>query len=161
MKSTTFALTAIALAAAAFAAQAAAPSADSVHIDPKRLSQDVRILSSDEYEGRAPNSAGETKTVDYLVKQFQAAGLQPGGTLVDGKRGAVRGAALGGVTGAAGCVAMIELFLGGKLPQKGFVRQEDAALADFLATRAGARLTGEACSLPAFKRPSSPRAAGI
>ncbi|SIR58828.1 saccharopine dehydrogenase C-terminal domain-containing protein [Bosea sp. TND4EK4] len=48
------------------------------------------------------------------------------------------------LTTAAGCVAMIELFLGGKLPQKGFVRQEDAGLADFLATRAGTRLLTEA-----------------
>ena len=48
------------------------------------------------------------------------------------------------LTTAAGCVAMIELFLAGKLPAKGFVRQEDAALADFLATRAGTRLVREA-----------------
>jgi saccharopine dehydrogenase-like NADP-dependent oxidoreductase len=48
------------------------------------------------------------------------------------------------LTTAAGCVAMVELFLAGKLPAKGFVRQEDAVLADFLATKAGARLVGEA-----------------
>ncbi len=42
---------------------------------------------------------------------------------------------------AAGRAAMIELFLVGKLPQKGFVRQEDAKLADFLSTNAGSRLT--------------------
>ncbi len=48
------------------------------------------------------------------------------------------------LTTAAGCVAMIELFLAGKLPAKGFVRQEDAALADFLATKAGTRLVREA-----------------
>jgi saccharopine dehydrogenase-like NADP-dependent oxidoreductase len=48
------------------------------------------------------------------------------------------------LTTAAGCVAMVELFLAGKLPARGFVRQEDAALADFLATRAGGRLLGEA-----------------
>ncbi|MGO4407421.1 saccharopine dehydrogenase C-terminal domain-containing protein [Bosea sp. RAF48] len=48
------------------------------------------------------------------------------------------------LTTAAGCVAMIELFLAGKLPAKGFVRQEDAVLADFLATKAGTRLVREA-----------------
>ena len=48
------------------------------------------------------------------------------------------------LTTAAGCVAMIELFLGGKLPQTGVVRQEDADLAAFLATRAGTRLLTEA-----------------
>jgi len=48
------------------------------------------------------------------------------------------------LTTAAGCIAMIELFLAGKLPQRGFVRQEDAALNDFLATRAGAQLVAAA-----------------
>jgi saccharopine dehydrogenase-like NADP-dependent oxidoreductase len=47
------------------------------------------------------------------------------------------------LTTAAGCVAMVELFLAGKLPQAGFVRQEDASLSDFLATRAGSRLAQE------------------
>lgn len=44
------------------------------------------------------------------------------------------------LTTAAGCVAMVELFLNGKLPTAGFVRQEDAHLADVLATTAGRRL---------------------
>jgi saccharopine dehydrogenase-like NADP-dependent oxidoreductase len=48
------------------------------------------------------------------------------------------------LTTAAGCVAMVELFLGGKLPAKGFVKQEDASLSDFLATHAGCRLAREA-----------------
>lgn len=48
------------------------------------------------------------------------------------------------LTTAAGCVAMVELFIEGKLPTKGFVRQEDASLADFLATSAGSRLVSEA-----------------
>ncbi|MDI9237729.1 M28 family metallopeptidase [Lysobacter sp. LF1] len=55
-------------------------------IDPQRLSQDVKVLSSDEFEGRGPATAGETKTVDYVVAQMKAAGLQPGGDLKDGKR---------------------------------------------------------------------------
>lgn len=46
-------------------------------------------------------------------------------------------------TTAAGCVSMVELFLAGKLPAKGFVRQEDAALADFLSTTSGSRLARE------------------
>lgn len=54
--------------------------------DGKRISQDVKVLASDEYEGRAPASAGEEKTIAYLSQQFQAAGLQPGGDLQDGKR---------------------------------------------------------------------------
>jgi len=55
--------------------------------DAKRLSQDVKVLSSDKFEGRGPNTAGETLTVDYLVQQFKAAGLQPGGDPVKGKPG--------------------------------------------------------------------------
>ena len=50
------------------------------------------------------------------------------------------------LTTAAGCVAMVELFLAGKLPAKGFVRQEDASLSDFLSTREGSRLAREARS---------------
>jgi saccharopine dehydrogenase-like NADP-dependent oxidoreductase len=45
------------------------------------------------------------------------------------------------LTTAAGCVAMVELYLKGKLPAKGFVRQEDATLDGFLATRAGRLLS--------------------
>jgi len=41
------------------------------------------------------------------------------------------------LTTAAGCVAMVELFLKGTLPSSGFVRQEDATLKGFLSTRAG------------------------
>ncbi|WP_229262420.1 M28 family metallopeptidase [Duganella guangzhouensis] len=76
---------------AAFAAHAAT----GPEFDAKRLSQDVKVLSSDEFEGRGPNTAGETKTVDYLVEQFKAAGLQPGGDLVKGKRGWTQNVPLG------------------------------------------------------------------
>src|SRR5690554_3827519 len=39
----------------------------------------VRTLSSDEFEGRAPGSAGGEKTVDYISAQFERIGLQPAG----------------------------------------------------------------------------------
>jgi Zn-dependent M28 family amino/carboxypeptidase len=39
----------------------------------------TRELASDEFQGRAPGTAGEAKTVPYLIQQFQAAGLEPGG----------------------------------------------------------------------------------
>ena len=42
------------------------------------------------------------------------------------------------VTTAAGICAMVDLLVEGKLPQKGFVRQEQATLADFLGNRFGA-----------------------
>ena len=74
------AATAIALAAVPLAAQHTAT------FSPQRLAQHVRTLGSDAFEGRGPATAGETKTVAYLTQQFAAAGLQPGGDLVGGKR---------------------------------------------------------------------------
>ena len=35
-------------------------------------------LSSDEFEGRAPGTPGEEKTVAYLIEEFEKAGLEPG-----------------------------------------------------------------------------------
>jgi Zn-dependent M28 family amino/carboxypeptidase len=62
----------------------AAPEAPS--FDPQRLSQHVKILASDAFEGRGPNTAGEEKTIAYLIEQFKAAGLKPAGDIKDGKR---------------------------------------------------------------------------
>ncbi len=70
----------------AIATAAAAQIAPTAQFDTKRLSEHVRILGSDEFEGRAPSTAGETKTVAYLTDQFAKAGLQPGGVIVNGKR---------------------------------------------------------------------------
>jgi len=53
---------------------------------PQRLSEHVKILGSDAYEGRGVNTPAETKTINYIVDQFRSAGLQPGGDVVDGKR---------------------------------------------------------------------------
>jgi Zn-dependent M28 family amino/carboxypeptidase len=60
--------------------------ADGPTFDARRLAQDVQVLSSDAYEGRAVATPGEVKTLAYLVARFKAAGLQPGGDLVKGKR---------------------------------------------------------------------------
>jgi Zn-dependent M28 family amino/carboxypeptidase len=38
----------------------------------------IATLASDEFEGRKPGTAGERKTVDYLVAEFKKLGLQPG-----------------------------------------------------------------------------------
>jgi Zn-dependent M28 family amino/carboxypeptidase len=58
---------------AAFAAETAGP------IDPERISQTVKVLASDEFEGRAPGTRGETKTIEWLAKRFGELGLEPGG----------------------------------------------------------------------------------
>jgi Zn-dependent M28 family amino/carboxypeptidase len=96
-------LSAAALAAAAQAAAPAAkpamkpavPASQAVQIEPSHLSHDVKVLASDEFEGRGPNTPGEVKTVAYLVNQFEAAGLKPGGDLVNGKRGWTQDVPLG------------------------------------------------------------------
>ncbi|GGW74411.1 M28 family metallopeptidase [Alteromonas halophila] len=45
-------------------------------------SEDIRgplkTLASDEFEGRLPTTEGEEKTLDFLVKSFKEAGLEPG-----------------------------------------------------------------------------------
>lgn len=38
----------------------------------------TRTLSSDEFDGRMPGTAGEEKTVALLIEKFEAAGLKPG-----------------------------------------------------------------------------------
>lgn len=47
-------------------------------ITPAGLLEPIRVLSSDEFEGRAPGTAGEEKTVAYLTERFRALGLKPG-----------------------------------------------------------------------------------
>ena len=48
-------------------------------IDTERLSATVKVLASDEFEGRAPGTPGGRKTVKFLIEQFAALGLEPGG----------------------------------------------------------------------------------
>jgi len=64
---------ALALTACGPRGQAANP------IDPKRISEHVRVLASDAFEGRAPGTPGEAKTIEYVSGQFKALGLQPAG----------------------------------------------------------------------------------
>ncbi len=55
------------------AAQPAAPP-----IDGPAVMGHIKVLASDEFEGRAPGTGGERKTVDYLIGQFRQMGLAPG-----------------------------------------------------------------------------------
>jgi hypothetical protein len=45
-----------------------------------RLKKDITFLASDECEGRGVGTKGLDKAADYIVSQFTAAGLKPGGT---------------------------------------------------------------------------------
>ena len=42
------------------------------------LAAHIQVLASDEFEGRAPATPGEEKTINYLAAEFQRLGLQPG-----------------------------------------------------------------------------------
>lgn len=48
-------------------------------ISADNLSKHVEVLASDEFEGRAPATPGETKTIAYIVDALKRAGVQPGG----------------------------------------------------------------------------------
>ncbi len=67
------------LSTAALAKPAPVPSVAAPLLSQPLLEEMVRTLSSDEFEGRAPSTpGGEEKTVPYLIKKFQEAGLKPG-----------------------------------------------------------------------------------
>ncbi|MBB6424874.1 M20/M25/M40 family metallo-hydrolase [Sphingopyxis sp. JAI128] len=65
-----------------FAATAVAPVAAQPAIDAANLEQTVRTLASDQFQGRAPGTAGEDRTIGYLIGRLQALGLEPAG--IDG-----------------------------------------------------------------------------
>lgn len=48
-------------------------------ISADNLSKHVEVLASDEFEGRAPATPGETKTIAYIADALKKAGVQPGG----------------------------------------------------------------------------------
>jgi Zn-dependent M28 family amino/carboxypeptidase len=66
----------LAAAAPALAQTAPAPAAPAISVE--TLKSVTQELSLDSYEGRAPTTAGETKTIDYIVKRLSAAGVKPG-----------------------------------------------------------------------------------
>ncbi len=47
-------------------------------IDGDAMLQHITVLSSDSFEGRAPGTEGENKTVAYIEAQFKGLGLKPG-----------------------------------------------------------------------------------
>ncbi|MEO7467399.1 MAG: M28 family metallopeptidase [Sphingobium limneticum] len=75
-----------ALCLALTAALSPAFAADAPTFDAKALSETVKTLSSDAFEGRGPATPAETRTIEYVVGRMKAAGLQPGGDMKDGKR---------------------------------------------------------------------------
>lgn len=70
--------------AAASQAPALRPAAR--RFDRVRVSDDIRILSSDAFEGRAVGSEGERRTIDFIIKRMRLIGLLPGGEIIRGRR---------------------------------------------------------------------------
>ena len=64
----------------ALAACRTAPAEERIGLSAARIMEDVRILSSDEFQGRGPAQPAERMTLEYLVNAFHNAGLEPGGT---------------------------------------------------------------------------------
>jgi Zn-dependent M28 family amino/carboxypeptidase len=63
----------------AFAAESnTAPKTAADSITAADLLNHIKILASDEFEGRAPGSKGEELSVKYISDQFKALGLKPG-----------------------------------------------------------------------------------
>jgi Zn-dependent M28 family amino/carboxypeptidase len=69
-----------AVTATALAAQAPKPTPVSAlpQVDAAAVLAHVKSLASDEFEGRAPGTPGEAKTVAYLTDTFKKLGLKPG-----------------------------------------------------------------------------------
>jgi Zn-dependent M28 family amino/carboxypeptidase len=68
---------ALASATALLAACAGTPTASAPAVSETAYRAHIERLSSDEFAGRAPGTAGETKTIAYIEQQFRAAGLEP------------------------------------------------------------------------------------
>ncbi|HJQ69246.1 MAG TPA: M28 family metallopeptidase [Blastocatellia bacterium] len=60
--------------------QSSAPKAALDQITADELKRHILQLASDEFEGRAPGTEGEKRTIDYLTKEFKEIGLAPGNT---------------------------------------------------------------------------------
>ncbi|UYY59482.1 M28 family metallopeptidase [Sphingomonas sp. S2-65] len=120
------------LSAAALLSLASTPVLAQAKDAAARVTETVRTLASDAFEGRAPGTAGEKRTIDYLVARFQALGLEPAGPngrwvqevpLLHTRLGAATRLAFKGPEGAAPLVAGKDLYLS-------TIRPDDVARVD-------------------------------
>ncbi|WP_231367547.1 hypothetical protein [Gillisia sp. JM1] len=49
-----------------------------IQVDSMTIGNSIKILASDDFQGRKPFTEGEEKTTAYLKEQFSKLGLQPG-----------------------------------------------------------------------------------
>ena len=78
MKSIQFraAIAAVALVACSSAAVSAAPAKADSPVTEAQLAYHIRVLASDAFEGRAPGTEGEDRTIAYVVGEWAKAGLE-------------------------------------------------------------------------------------
>ncbi len=77
-KATLFSATAMMILSPVHAQAADQP----IEISAEEIARTVKTMTLDQFEGRAPGTVGEERTIGYLIGRFEALGLEPGG--VDG-----------------------------------------------------------------------------
>jgi saccharopine dehydrogenase-like NADP-dependent oxidoreductase len=110
----------------------------------KILVQDLRLGERRDVFKDVLEHAIPATMQDVVITFVTASGWKDGRLLQESYANKIYAMEMGGqtwsaiqVTTAAGICTMVDLLAEGKLPQKGFVRQEDALLSDFLANRFG------------------------
>jgi len=74
------------MASAIAIAPVSAFAASTGNFSTQRLSEIDKQLSSDAFQGRGPATAIEPTVINYIADQMKAAGVEPGGDLVNGQR---------------------------------------------------------------------------
>ena len=110
----------------------------------KFLTQELRLSGRRDLLKDVLETAVPVTKQDVVLVFVTVSGVQDGRLTQETFAKKVYNATVGGklwsaiqITTAAGICAMVDLLRAGKLPQRGFVRQEDADLKDFLANRFG------------------------
>lgn len=108
------------------------------------LANDLRLSGRRELFKDVLETAVPVTKQDVVLVFVTVSGRQEGRLTQESYAKKIYGAPLGGrlwsaiqITTAAGVCTMVDLMVAGRLPDRGFVRQEDARLDDFLANRFG------------------------
>ena len=111
----------------------------------KALLNDLRLRDRRDVLKDILENAVPTTTQDVVIVFVTVAGWREGRLVQETYARKIYSALVGGqirsaiqITTASSLAAMLDLLAEGKLPQRGFVRQEDVKLADFLGNRFGA-----------------------
>ena len=120
-----------------------------------RLAGNACLASQSEVPSREPYEIAFGQDTDQLIllepsdnADFAMRIFNADGGEVEACGNATRAVALlhgraARITTAAGICAVLDLLAGGKLPNRGFVRQEEVKLDDFLANRFGRHYLGD------------------